>query len=309
MKALYDVCAPAKLNLFLHITGRRADGLHLLQSVFMLIDWCDTLHFELRTDGEISREDLGPTLPADDLIVRAARALQAVRSTDFGVRIGLQKRIPIQAGMGGGSSDAASTLLALNRLWKLDLPLSRLAAIGLKLGAYVPFFLHGHNAWVEGVGEKMTPITLPNARFVVVKPPSGLDTAMIFSHPGLKRDTATAIISGFAEDPFAFGQNDLQSVAQSLCPGMKQALAWLASCDLDGEVKGGVVSGVKGDVEGGGSGRLNGRMTGSGSAVFAHVDADTFVHNDLQNPPSGFQVRLCSNLQAHPLLGWAACDG
>ena len=127
MKSLYDVPAPAKLNLFLHITGRRADGYHLLQSVFMLIDWCDTLHFELRSDGRISREDLRTPLPADDLIMRAARALQQASGTHLGVHIGVEKHIPAQAGLGGGSSDAASCLLALNRLWRLNLPLARLA--------------------------------------------------------------------------------------------------------------------------------------------------------------------------------------
>ena len=228
MKSLYDIAAPAKLNLFLHITGRRSDGYHLMQSVFMLIDWCDTLHFELRADGRISREDLGAALPADDLVVRAARALKAAAATDQGVHIGIEKRIPAQAGMGGGSSDAASTLLALNRLWKLDFPLEKLAAIGLGLGADVPFFLGGQNAWVEGIGEKLTPIALPGGRFLVVKPPQGLDTKLIFSDPALKRDSETAIISGFIADAFGFGRNDLQSVAERLCPGVTQALEWLA---------------------------------------------------------------------------------
>ena len=161
MNALFDVPAPAKLNLFLHVTGRRADGYHLLQSVFMLIDWCDTLHFERRSDGHIQRHDLSTPLPADDLIVRAARLLQSTTGTAQGADISIDKRIPAQAGMGGGSSDAASTLLALNRLWQLNLPLPRLEALGLQLGADVPFFLRGHNAWVEGVGEQITPIELP----------------------------------------------------------------------------------------------------------------------------------------------------
>ena len=289
MKALYDVCAPAKLNLFLHITGRRGDGYHLLQSVFMLVDWCDTLHFELRPDGLVSREDLGVALPVDDLIVRAARALQAASGTRLGAHIGVQKQIPAQAGMGGGSSDAASALLALNRLWNLNLPLGHLVSIGLTLGADVPFFLYGRNAWVEGIGEKMTPVTLPSARFVVAKPPDGLETARIFSHPDLKRDTETAIISGFAAHPntnaFGYGRNDLQSVAQALCPGVTQALDWLKSLGLDG------------------------RMTGSGSAVFAPVPAgyggDQGVSPDFKSAPGTFQVRLCSNLDVHPLAGWA----
>lgn len=280
MKSLYDISAPAKLNLFLHVTGRRSDGYHLLQSVFILIDWCDTLHFDLRADGRISREDLGPPLPADDLVVRAARALQAASNSQLGVHVGIEKHIPAQAGMGGGSSDAASTLLALNHLWKLNLSLEKLIEIGLQLGADVPFFLNGRNAWVEGIGEKMTPVSLPPARFLVVKPPEGLETRLIFSDPALKRNNETATISGFAANAFDFGRNDLQSVAQKLCPGVTQALDWLASHGLSG------------------------RMTGSGSAVFARV----LQNVDLTHAPSAFQVRLCNSLDAHPLTGWANSD-
>jgi 4-diphosphocytidyl-2-C-methyl-D-erythritol kinase len=295
LKALYDVAAPAKLNLFLHITGRRPDGYHLLQSVFMLIDWCDTLHFELRIDGQISREDLGDSgqadgaveLPAEDLAVRAARALQAACGTSLGVHIGLQKRIPSQAGMGGGSSDAASCLLALQRLWGVSLPPQELSAIALALGADVPFFLSGGHAWVEGIGEKITPLALPPARFVVVKPPAGLPTQGIFSAPGLKRDTETATIQGFAANAegqlksvdFGFGRNDLQPVAQEICPQIGQSLDWLKTRELQG------------------------RMTGSGSAVFAQLlhEADL---PDLSGLPEGWKIRKCSNLEAHPLAGW-----
>ena len=277
MQSLYDIPAPAKLNLFLHITGRRDDGYHLLQSAFMLIDWCDTLHFDIRADGTISREDLSWTLPADDLVVRAAKALQAATGCRLGVHIGILKSVPAQAGMGGGSSDAASTLLALNRLWGLQLPLERLKAIGLSLGADVPFFLSGRHAWVEGIGEKITPLELPAARVVVAKPQAGLDTRQIFSDADLKRDSEPAIITGFAVNAFDFGRNDLQAVAQRLCPGVNQALAWLASQGLTG------------------------RMTGSGSAVFAPV----LQHLAMEDVPDAFQVRLCSNLDAHPLVGWA----
>ncbi|ABD69389.1 4-diphosphocytidyl-2-C-methyl-D-erythritol kinase [Rhodoferax ferrireducens T118] len=280
MKSLYDICAPAKLNLFLHITGRRSDGYHLLQSVFMLIDWCDTLHFDLRVDGQISREDLATPLPFDDLVVRAARALKAASGSPLGVHVGIEKCIPAQAGMGGGSSDAASTLLALNHLWRLNFSLEKLISIGLQLGADVPFFLGGHNAWVEGIGEKMDPVVLPSGRFLVVKPVEGLETRLIFSDPALKRDSETAIISGFAANAFGFGRNDLQSVAQRLCPGVTQALEWLASRGLSG------------------------RMTGSGSAVFAQTLQDV----DLRGAPSGFQVRLCKSLDVHPLVGWAVSD-
>ena len=285
MQSLYDIPAPAKLNLFLHITGRRPDGYHLLQSVFMLIDWCDTLHFQIRTDGQISREDLTWPLPQDDLVVRAAKALKQATGCALGAHIGIAKSIPAQAGMGGGSSDAASSLLALNRLWRLRLPLEKLSQIGLTLGADVPFFLCGHHAWVEGIGEKITPLKLPSERFVVVKPDAGLQTELIFSDPALKRDTETAILSGFAANSidrvFKYGQNDLQAVAQKLCPGVNQALEWLESQGLSG------------------------RMTGSGSAVFAQL-----LHGiDETSAPDALQVKICSNMDVHPLMGWATSDG
>ena len=284
LKALYDVPAPAKLNLFLHITGRRADDYHLLQSVFMLIDWCDTLHFELRRDGVISRTDLGMAvhqdLPAEDLIVRAARALQAATGTTLGVHISLEKRIPSQAGMGGGSSDAASCLLALQRLWGLRLPPAKLMALALSLGADVPFFLCGSHAWVEGIGELITPITLPAARFLVIKPSAGLSTQAIFSSSELKRDTKTATMLGFAANDngrvYGFGRNDLQPVAEKLCPPMVQSLNWLAAQGLQG------------------------RMTGSGSAVFAQMPNEMMI----SDAPGDWQIRQCGNLEAHPLAGW-----
>ena len=280
MKALYDVPAPAKLNLFLHITGRRPDGYHLLQSVFMLIDWCDTLHFEARAHAHISREDLGPALPAEDLTLRAARALQAATGCTQGAHLSVLKRIPAQAGIGGGSSDAASTLLALNRLWGLNLDLAELSRIGLALGADVPFFLCGGNAWVEGIGETITPLAnasqLPKARFVVVKPTAGLETKNIFSSSSLKRDSDSATIAGFTAKHYDFGRNDLQSVAQTLCPEITQALQWLAAHGLQG------------------------RMTGSGSAVFAKMPQNI----DFLDAPGGWQIKICDNLMIHPLAGW-----
>ena len=280
MKALYDVPAPAKLNLFLHVTGRRPDGMHLLQSAFMLVDWCDTLHFELRPGGALSREDLSEPLPRDDLVLRAARALQAEGGTARGAHIAVEKRVPSQAGMGGGSSDAATTLFALNRLWDLNFPAGRLARIGLSLGADVAFFLGGRNAWAEGIGEQLVPVELPPARFVVVKPEEGLETARIFGDAQLKRNSDAVIISGFAANPYGFGTNDLQPVAERLCPAVKEALRWL-------EKQG-----------------LRGRMTGSGSAVFAKLPAGAA----LERAPDGWKVRECGNLEAHPLVGWAPSD-
>ncbi len=294
MKAIYDIPAPAKLNLFLHVTGRRADGYHLIQSVFMLIDWCDTLHLELRRDGKISRSDLHDSagepaelLPDEDLTLRAARALQAACGTALGVHISLIKRIPFQAGMGGGSSDAASCLLGLQRLWGVSLPRSELMRIALGLGADVPFFISGGNAWVEGVGQYITPISLPNADFVVVKPSTGLSTQAIFSADSLKRDTETATMLGFATSAeshdssiFEFGRNDLQPVALGLCPPISQSLDWLAAR------------------------QLKGRMTGSGSAVFAHLPRGAKASGIDFDSIGEFTVRRCSNLEAHPLAGW-----
>ena len=295
LRALYDIPAPAKLNLFLHITGRRPNGYHLLQSVFMLVDWCDRLHFERREDGRIEREDLGQmTLPADDLCVKAARALKAATGCPIGVRIGLDKRLPAEAGLGGGSSDAATCLLALNQLWGLGLKRAQLSAIGLQLGADVPFFLSGHNAWVEGVGEQITPISLAPARFLVVKPAAGASTPRIFNDPMLKRDTKTAILQGFAardrlgqeagvsncdiQRLLEFGHNDLQPVVECHCPEMVDCLLWLQGHGLQG------------------------RMTGSGTAVFAQIRQSL----NLIGAPAHWTVQECSNMDAHPLQGWCS---
>ena len=277
MNALYDIAAPAKINLFLHVIGRLPNGYHALQSVFMLVDWCDRLHIESTANPAITRLDLGPPLPANDLCVQAAKALQAAAGVQLGAHITLDKRLPAQAGLGGGSSDAASTLMALNRLWQLDWPLERLLPIALELGADVPFFLCGQSAWVEGVGERITPIDLPEAQFVVLKPAAGLDTALIFRDADLKRDTDPATISGFAAQGFGFGRNDLQPVAQKWCPEVTLALDWLSRLGLQP------------------------RMTGSGSAVFA------LLPHDLEWPetPQGWQMKVCRNLKAHPLAAWA----
>ena len=280
LKSLHSVPAPAKLNLFLHITGRRPDGYHLLESVFMLIDWWDILHFDLLPDGELQRRDLTMALPPDDLCLRAARLLQQASGTTDGVCISIEKRLPAQAGMGGGSSDAATTLLALNRLWGLNWPLSRLLPLGLSLGADVPFFLRGRNAWVQGIGEQIQPLFLPAARFAVLKPEQGLETALIFKDEALIRDSSPATMADFAARPYAFGRNDLQAVARRLCPQVDQSLEWFSRQGL------------------------RPGMTGSGSAVFARISSDTV----LSDPPAGWQLQLCSNLEIHPLAGWVSCD-
>jgi 4-diphosphocytidyl-2-C-methyl-D-erythritol kinase len=276
VKALYDVPAPAKVNTFLHIVGRRPDGYHLLQSVFALLDWCDTLHFELRSGSQVSREDLLAPLPADDLCLRAARMLQEVTGCTQGAHIAIAKVLPAEAGLGGGSSDCASTLLALNRLWRLGLSRAQLSAIGLRLGADVPFFLFGRNAWVEGVGEQLTAIELPPTPLVVAKPAAGVSTAALFTDPRLCRNTGLAILAGFLEAGFSFGHNDLQPVAQMLCPPINDAIDWLASQGLEA------------------------RMTGSGSAVFAPMTKAL----DRVAAPEGLLLHSCSTLAVHPLRSW-----
>jgi 4-diphosphocytidyl-2-C-methyl-D-erythritol kinase len=293
MRALYDVLAPAKLNLFLHVVGRRPDGYHLLQSAFVLIDWCDTLHLERRDDGRLSRHDLAAALPEDDLCLRAARALQRESGTPLGADIHIDKQVPWGAGMGGGSSDAASTLLALNRLWRLDWPLSRLMTLGLALGADVPFFLGGRNAWVEGIGERLTPLDLPSAWYAVVKPATAIATKDIFESPLLVRDTEAVILAGFLADAGVarlsegYGRNDLQPPAEATSEQVAQAARLL-------EARFG-----------------NSRMTGSGSAVFARVSAraGTGTGNQpmatMPDLPAEWVGRMCRSLKLHPLAGWA----
>src|SRR5689334_7449908 len=237
---LHDVAAPAKLNLYLHVVGTRADGMHLLDSLMVLIDWCDTLHFAPRSDGAIVRHDVMVALPADDLCVRAARALQAASGTTAGADVTVEKRIPSGAGLGGGSSDAASTLLALNRLWGLDWPLERLLPIGTALGADVPFFLGGTNAFAGGIGERLVPADVEPAWYAVVKPEASLATADVFASATVAERVAAARIAGFSEPRFGldaepggsgkagslavgFGANDLQAAAEGLCPDVRRA--------------------------------------------------------------------------------------
>lgn len=290
MKALHDLAAPAKLNLFLHVVGRRADGYHLLQSVFVLIDWVDTLHVERRSDAALRRHDLADPLPADDLCLRAARALQQASGTTLGADIHVLKRVPAGAGLGGGSSDAATTLLALNRLWDLHWPPERLEALALTLGADVPFFVHGRNAFVQGVGEQITPVELPATWLAVVKPAASLGTAAVFGSADLERATPPVILADFLADTSlsdcdreGFGRNDLQAVAQRECADVGHAARWLRE-------------------------RFgNSRMSGSGSAVFARAGTGdrpvaTWSAEDL---PPRWVGRMCRSLSVHPLLHWS----
>ncbi len=267
--------APAKLNLFLHVIGRRDDGYHLLQTVFRLIEYCDTLRFEPRTDGRIRlTRPLEGVAEDDDLTVRAARALQAHVQRPLGATITLEKRVPIGAGLGGGSSDAATTLVALNRLWEIGLPIAELAAIGARLGADVPVFVRGHSAFGEGIGELLTPVDLSPAWYLVLIPPVAIATREIFASPDLTRDTKPTTISAFFADQIC--RNDLADVVVVRYPVVGRYLEWLGQY-------------------------APARMSGSGSAVFAEFpteDAARAVRARLRGDMQGFVAR---GLDRHPL--------
>jgi 4-diphosphocytidyl-2-C-methyl-D-erythritol kinase len=274
--------SPAKLNLFLHIVGRRTDGYHLLQSVFQLIDWCDTVTLKVIPENEVRRIDPIPdVLPEQDLVVRAAKLLKAFCKFDGGVEISLQKEIPMGAGLGGGSSDAASTLIGLNVLWNLKLNKATLASLGLQLGADIPFFIYGQNAFVEGIGEKLQGIELEKHDFLVIFPRQAIATASIFQAPELTRDHAQITIDGFLASPWSDLSNDCQAVAMRICPEVKQALDWISHA-------------VPGSQP---------RMSGSGSSVFAVLDPKTDpakLENLLQTLPKGWVGRIVGGLNKNP---------
>lgn len=263
--------APAKLNLFLHVTGRRPDGYHLLQTVFQLLDYGDELR--LRAGPELTltcnhAELAGP----DNLVLRAARVLQARAGISRGAAIHLHKRLPAGAGLGGGSSDAASTLLALNRLWDLNLPLQELAALGLQLGADVPVFVMGRSAWAEGVGERLLPLALPRRWFTVVTPSCHVATREIFSHRELTRNTPAIKIPAF---PILGGKNDCEPVACRLYPQIREALDWL---------------GQHGEA----------RMTGTGASVFAAFGSEAEARDVLARLPGRWQGFVAGSVDTSP---------
>jgi len=270
-----DYPAPAKLNLFLHVIGRRADGYHLLQSVFTLIDRCDAIRIRPRAGGGIVRVNEVPGVPSDeDLAVRAARALQRATGTSMGAEIEVEKRIPIGGGLGGGSSDAATVLLALDRLWGTRMPADELRGLGATLGADVPFFLFGESAWVEGVGERLAPIAVPPRWYVVLVPPVSVPTAAIFAAPELTRNTEPLKMEDFSARTEV--RNDLEAPAVARYPAIGEHLDWLRR-------------------------RAHARMTGSGGCVFAAFETREAAQRVIDELPASMHGFVARGLEHHPL--------
>ena len=267
--------APAKLNRFLHITGRRADGMHELQTVFQFLDVGDELAFTLRTDSRINHRNPLPGLdPEQDRTVRAARLLQAETGCRQGIDIQINKHLPLGGGLGGGSSDCATTLVALNQLWGLGLPEDRLAALGLSLGADVPVFVRGRAAWAEGVGERLTPVDVDEPWFVVICPDCEVSTARVFNAPGLTRSTPPMTIRGFLEGS---GGNDCEPVVRQLFPVVAEALDWLGQ-------------------------HAPARLTGTGGCLFAPFTDRQTAAAVAALVPSRWQAFVARGLNESPLL-------
>jgi 4-diphosphocytidyl-2-C-methyl-D-erythritol kinase len=263
------------LNLFLHVVGRRADGYHLLQTAFQFIDLCDELRFWARPSGVIERRSDLPGVPAeDDLCVRAARMLAAHAGVAPGVAIELTKRLPMQGGVGGGSSDAATVLVALNELWGLRLPDAELAQLGLALGADVPVFVHGEAAWAEGVGEKLTPLELPQPVYLLVRPDATVSTAEVFKAPELTRDSHAITIPGFL---LTGGRNDCEPVVRRRFPAVAEALDWL-------------------------EGFAPARLTGTGSCVYAAMRDEAHARAALASLPRRWTGYVVRGLNRSPLV-------
>lgn len=275
--------APAKLNLFLLVTGRRPDGYHALQTLFRFIDCCDELTFRLRPEGEVRRvTELQGIAESDDLAVRAARLLQAETGCRLGAEIAYVKRLPVGGGLGGGSSDAATTLIALNRLWDLRLSRGTLQDLALRLGADVPVFVFGRNALAEGVGEELRPVELPAAWYLVLMPPVVVSTASVFADLALTRSTTPVTIRAFSEgcDPSGrFGRNDLEPVVCRRYPEVAHHLAWLRRFGPAA-------------------------LTGSGACVYCAFDSEARARSVLAQLPAGMQGFVAAGLSQHPLLDW-----
>ncbi|MHB1869664.1 MAG: 4-(cytidine 5'-diphospho)-2-C-methyl-D-erythritol kinase [Steroidobacteraceae bacterium] len=266
--------APAKLNLFLHVTGRRADGFHELQTLFQLIDLCDTVAIEVREDGRIERSAGPADIPAEhDLVVRAARALQAAAGTRLGASIRVIKRIPIGGGLGGGSTDAATTLLALNRLWGCGLSVDVLAELGLPLGADVPVFVRGFSAWAEGVGERLEPVVLPERWYVILRPGVSVSTREVFQSAELTRNSPLITIRAFFESG---GRNDCEPVVRARWPEVAEALEWLGRY-------------------------ASARLTGTGSCIFAAVGSPEEAERIAARVPDKWRSFVARGLNVSPL--------
>lgn len=266
--------APAKLNLFLHITGRRADGYHLLQTLFQFLDHGDTLHFSPRDDGQIHLlSDLPGVAPEDNLIIRAARSLQQASGTRLGADIRLDKRLPMGGGIGGGSSDAATTLVGLNHLWQTGLSLEQLADLGIRLGADVPVFVHGRAAWAEGVGEQLTPVELDEPWYLVVVPPCQVSTAEIFSDERLTRDTPPITLAAFREHG---GRNDCLPVVMTRYTEIRNTLILLNNfCEA--------------------------KMTGTGSCLFGAFPNEREADKVRARLPATLQAFVAKGCNVSPL--------
>lgn len=273
------VPAPAKLNLFLHVTGRRADGYHELESLFVLVDLADRLTIELREDGAIQRSGDVPGVPESaDIALAAARKLKEATGTRFGASIAIDKRIPMGAGLGGGSSDAASVLMALNRLWRTRVDRRDLADLGASLGADVPFFVGGGAAFVRGIGERLSPASVPRAQVLLLRPDVHCDTGTIFGDPHLTRSTPSAKMEVFSE---GYGRNDLAPVARDRFPAVAAALDALAALAPQA------------------------RMTGSGSCVFAAFADENDAMRVARSLPKAFDARIVRTIGKHPLAAFA----
>ncbi|MFC5459603.1 4-(cytidine 5'-diphospho)-2-C-methyl-D-erythritol kinase [Massilia niabensis] len=284
MTSLHDCPAPAKLNLFLHVVGRRADGYHLLQSVFQLIDRGDTLHFDLRGDGRVNRTTDVPGVPEEsDLIVRALRRLADAYQERHGraapgIAVAVEKILPMGGGLGGGSSDAATALMAANHLWQAGFTDAELMDIGLPLGADIPFFIYGQTAFVEGVGEAMQPVEGPDCWYVVIEPGVSVPTPAIFTAEDLTRDTKPVRIADFPAAHLLneFGKNDLQAVASRLFPPVGQAVEWLGEYGAA-------------------------RMTGSGACVFCAMPGEAEADQVLGQVPGNWRAWKARSLKRHPM--------
>lgn len=269
--------APAKINWFLHVLGRRRDGYHLLQTTFQFLDYSDELSFTLRNDGQLQlASDCADVAPENNLILRAAQKLQEKTRCRLGADMSIIKRIPIGGGLGGGSSNAATTLLALNQLWDTQLSTAELVSLGVELGADVPIFIHGHAAWGEGIGEELQSVTLPEPWIVVVTPPCQVSTVEIFTASELTRNTQPITIASFLQDG---GRNDLEPVACQRYPLVAEALRWLSAY-------------------------APAKMTGSGGCVFAAFAEQSAALAVAAKIPTPFHGWAAKALNVSPLHSW-----